>query len=485
MDIFKLGLRNLLGITLPGGIIFLALWYFFYSLGLFFGFSFNVFEWLNDKQALIILCAFIISYILGNIFRLIAADKLDNLSSDYSIKTFLKQNANKNYRDEFKILKENFEKGTRDWYSSVKDVDEWIWIVDKFPYNLWEFRKFALYHPKEVLNFFEAYRGCMITKGKEFFNYCKMVIFSSSKVNGDDLKDEVYQAEANSRFWAGTFFALFFSICLLSIQVILKVIIDGYNELITKSTLQSCILPLLLIILMSILCWVIIRSYRKIRLKEVDTVYDAFYLVHRHPNNCSICSTDLKRNNDFNYLERMKLIRNSFDLSQKNSLHDPIDLKHLIQLMKERSKDFNFLSSIYFAGHFGDHPYFILNDAFAIGIAVLPEDEAKSSKIKRHPHQNEIIVVIEGSILLDVETNGVMNRKHLKTGDYWVLEIDQCHRILSDKKQDAVYLFLKTHPCDEPLSIDCKEGENSPATNELAAEQCGGYPKVDIHRTCK
>jgi quercetin dioxygenase-like cupin family protein len=466
MDIFKLGLRNLLGITLPGGIIFLALWYFLYSLGLLFGFSFDVFEWLNDKQTLLILCAFIISYILGNIFRLIAADKLDNLSSYYSIKTFLRPNASRNYRDEFKILRENFEKGTSDWYSSINDVDKWIWSVDKFPYNLWEFRKFALYHPKEVLNFFEAYRGCMTTKGKEFFNYCKMVIISSSKVNGDDLKDEVYQAEANSRFWAGTFFALVCSICLLSIQVILKLIIYGYYEIITKSTLQSCILPLLLILLMSILCWVIIGHYRRIRLKEVDTVYDSFYLVHRHPDNCSSCSPDLNLVKDFNYLERMKLIKNSYALSQKDSPHDPINLKHLIHLMKERSKDFNFLSSIYFAGHFGDHPYFLLNDAFAMGIAVLPEDETKSSKIKRHPHQNEIIVVIEGNILLDVETNGVMNRKHLKTGDYWVLEIDQCHRILSDNNQDAVFIFLKTNPSDQPLSIDCKEIENNGVTNK-------------------
>ena len=34
----------------------------------------------------------------------------------------------------------------------------------------------------------------------------------------------------------------------------------------------------------------LLRRFRTLRLKEVDTVYDAFYLVHRHVDMCERCA---------------------------------------------------------------------------------------------------------------------------------------------------------------------------------------------------
>jgi quercetin dioxygenase-like cupin family protein len=130
-----------------------------------------------------------------------------------------------------------------------------------------------------------------------------------------------------------------------------------------------------------------------------------------------------------------------------------IDLDVLIGLMKQASRepDLCALSSLYFAGAFDDHRYFLHNTAVAIGLAVLPEDREKAGQRKAHPHQQEIMVVLRGRMRVELEGETLEK----VAGDVLVIGPGRCHRVLPIDGQDAAYLFIKTWPAREPREVDC------------------------------
>ena len=492
MDYFKLGLRNILGISLPGAIIIIVFLFITIILSSFFQIPGNNFDFLEDKELLITIVAFIFSYILGSLIRLKAADIIDKKSGKNKIKeniedinhiinhfenddkaAFNEINKSWNklkiklYRTGFlklklnvilKKAKDKLKVDTKGWYTGFLRFDDWIYYADNFPYTLWEFRKFEMYHPKEFLAFFDGYKSSMIADGKGFFNYCKMVILASN--TSESLKNEVYSAEAFSRFLAGTYFALFYSIWMLVICSLIQIIYifnTTLSEITLPSNIFNFVIPIILAFVFLFSIKLIIKRYRNIRLKEVDIVYDAFYLVHKHTESCSICSTDTLKVTNKQYFEREKILKDAFLMSQSSSkIAKPIELKHLIDLIKKRCSDNEFLSSLYFAGSIGDHPYFIKNDKIAIGLSVLPEDSKKAGKIKLHPEQTEIIIVIDGSILLEVEEKEVIVKKVLTSGDYFTIDKNTCHKISAVDNQDSAFVFIKTNPNVEPNSLECK-----------------------------
>jgi len=90
----------------------------------------------------------------------------------------------------------------------------WAWKYDEFPYPVWELMKLRLYHPGEVFEFFERYERCFATgyrRNKEFFNYCKAVIYEAHEGKRHALAEEVQSAEAYVRFFGGVFWALLLS----------------------------------------------------------------------------------------------------------------------------------------------------------------------------------------------------------------------------------------------------------------------------------
>jgi len=78
--------------------------------------------------------------------------------------------------------------------------DKWILAKEEFPYPVWQFTKFALYHPSDVFKFFAHYKSYMGSGNggsrKEFFNYCKMAIYHASRQLGDAVVEEVHFAES-------------------------------------------------------------------------------------------------------------------------------------------------------------------------------------------------------------------------------------------------------------------------------------------------
>jgi mannose-6-phosphate isomerase-like protein (cupin superfamily) len=166
----------------------------------------------------------------------------------------------------------------------------------------------------------------------------------------------------------------------------------------------------------------------------------------------TLLNTSLRRK----YAERKKLVRDAFTMDASGSpTNGPIPLHRLVELMKVRSAGSSFLSSLYFAGAEGDHPYFLKTDSLAIGIAVLPEDNPKASRSKQHPHQTEVLFVLDGRINLEREIAGRTVTKILRRGDVEMISPGQCHRVTSVDNENACYLFAKSNPAQEPREEDC------------------------------
>ena len=134
----------------------------------------------------------------------------------------------------------------------------------------------------------------------------------------------------------------------------------------------------------------------------------------------------------------------------------PVSLEQLVRLMKQRSPASPCLSSVYFAGADVDHPFFLRNDRIAIGLAVLPEDAQKAGQAKRHPHQDEVVFVLSGRLVLHIEEAGQARQVLLAEGQHFVIRQNACHRISPVQEEDAVFLFVKTNPAQEPRAVPCQ-----------------------------
>ena len=233
MDPFKMGFRNLVGITAPGAIVLLAVTYGLVCATVVLDAS-SLFMYLKDAQGFFVIAALLLSYLLGNIFRLNSADDLDALSSRQMERKCFSEGQHVNL-DRFLDLRRAILEDPAQIESSLKDVadgfDHWLWSTELFPYPAWSLRKLSLYHPTEVIRFFETYREVMkrlldLESRKEFFNYCKMVVGARVKKQEEALLQEVQSAEANVRFFAGTYFALeFSSVLIVLVQLWLMAII--------------------------------------------------------------------------------------------------------------------------------------------------------------------------------------------------------------------------------------------------------------------
>lgn len=158
------------------------------------------------------------------------------------------------------------------------------------------------------------------------------------------------------------------------------------------------------------------------------------------------------REQDEKYVEREKVLNEA----SRRGGEQGVSLGDLVALMKEGSASKSYLSSLYFAGAEGDHPYFLKNDRVAMGLAVLPEDAEKAGLSKRHPHQKEVIIVLDGVLHLEVvKQSGERVELDLTQGDLYVIEEGECHRITPVDGKDAAFLFVKTNPAQEPRGEDC------------------------------
>ena len=89
---------------------------------------------------------------------------------------------------------------------------------------------------------------------------------------------------------------------------------------------------------------------------------------------------------------------------------------------------------------------------------MLPQDAAKAGQAKRHPHQTEVIVLLEDSLRLVCRSDDRTEVKVLRRGDHFAIPKDVCHWVEPVAGIDAAYLFVKTAPAREPREEDCRKG---------------------------
>jgi quercetin dioxygenase-like cupin family protein len=159
------------------------------------------------------------------------------------------------------------------------------------------------------------------------------------------------------------------------------------------------------------------------------------------------------KNNDRSI--RQHLLEEAWQKSFERGTECPfVDLFVLVDCIKKSCIDNRFLSSLYFAGADVDHPYFLKNEAIAIGMAVFPEDAGKAGHPKRHPHQVEVVFVLQGSLNIFWGQKNHPQTRVLREGDFHVIEKDICHWFTPLDGIQSCYLFVKTNPVKEPRSIE-------------------------------
>ena len=471
MNLFNLGLRNFLGILLPGALLVLAL---LACVALLLPDARPmVAATLTDKTALAAAAIFLVSYIAGSVIRLYAADNVDRISAK-----LVRLDS-----DPFKGQPGSVEDKLAGLLASVtnpdldckpsNDVIGWAWKYDKFPYPVWECIKIRLYHPPEMAKFFLSYRGFLGTgdrRGKEFFNYCKAVIFHAHEGRPHALAGEIQAAEGVVRFFAGTFWASFLAASILAGTTIRLALDKNAPKGAAPATATAALL--LAFTALAIVGW---GRFRRMRLKEVDTVFDAFYLIHRHDQDCAQCSPAKPQVSRL-FVQRRELVEEAFKAG--------LSLKTLVSLMKTRSTSGAALASLYFAGTDHDHPYCLDTDRVAIGLAVLPEDRVKCGTPKRHPHQHETVIVVDGTIYLDMMNDGGWLRTALSVGEVKVIPPGVYHRIVSGNEKDAAFFFIKTNPAKEPRSEPYDGGADKIVLIQKATAdaQSGFYPESNTER---
>ena len=132
-------------------------------------------------------------------------------------------------------------------------------------------------------------------------------------------------------------------------------------------------------------------------------------------------------------------------------------LDDLLREMRSASVQAPFLSSLYFSGADVDHPFFLKSDDIALGLAVLPQDAEKAGQAKRHPHQTEVIFVLDGSLRLLYQSHDKTEARVLKRGDYFAISKNVCHWVEPVEGVEAAYLFVKTAPARQPREEDCNK----------------------------
>jgi Arc/MetJ-type ribon-helix-helix transcriptional regulator/quercetin dioxygenase-like cupin family protein len=153
------------------------------------------------------------------------------------------------------------------------------------------------------------------------------------------------------------------------------------------------------------------------------------------------------------YERRARLLEQAWrNGTQNHAGPAALTLPALVAAMRASSQCDQPSTSMYFAGADVDHPYFLQSDALGIGIAVLPEDAAKALTRKRHPHQVEVVFVLDGALRLHVEANAPVI---LQKGDHYVIGKNVCHWVTPIENQSGVFAFVKTNPAQQPRGVSC------------------------------
>jgi hypothetical protein len=195
-------------------------------------------QFANPAAGLVLLVCF--GYLLGVLLRLARADTPDRWSSWYL----------KRYHRDAKLRDGSFAQ----------------FAVDRFPYFEWLKQSCRENLPSTAFDYFnlEWAPRKLPWRNKRFFSLCKLAIVHT----GNPIANEVYAAEALTRYVACMFYALVISLAIALLA----------GAVSFPSTRSGGTAWLVLAALYASALWVIVKNYRFVRFKEVDTVFTACFI---------------------------------------------------------------------------------------------------------------------------------------------------------------------------------------------------------------
>jgi hypothetical protein len=251
MDFFKLGVRNILGIALPGTILVFTCLYCIWACEPDVEVNPVIKIIMSPGGSLFFVTAgFVLSFFIGSIVRLYSVDVTDAESRWYRQKMklvykptdIINDGENKkwvalNLND--KKIEELFEKNLKQIYRGEKIDDEMIANLDKFdkyfleiekfPMIAWQIQKVRKFHSEKDQNIFFSNIKPYLFDDKSkaeiwanpFFNYCKMKIYNHFGDFSSPIVEEITYSEALTRFYAGLFVNLKYSMRIIVLVFIL------------------------------------------------------------------------------------------------------------------------------------------------------------------------------------------------------------------------------------------------------------------------
>lgn len=237
------GIRGTFAIFAPGIFLLLNLATFIYL----FPFTHDVMKDIAvtgvSYPVLSSLSIFIFGYLIGIVLRLITVDLVDRWSARWL---------------------RRFNRHTRQEDGAFR-----LFASEEFPYIGWIEEACKLCLPPEALVFYNntwTKRNRAGWGNKRFFNYCKNLINSVDEKSAN----EIYAAEALSRYMAGMFYAMLFAFCLILLAGILHYIFfDKFDATIKFLAMVLFVYSFIVVRILS--------RFRFIRIKEVETVFDATF----------------------------------------------------------------------------------------------------------------------------------------------------------------------------------------------------------------
>lgn len=237
MDIPKIG-RGIFDVFVPGMFVLLNLALVIYLLPFVDTETKNFISTSMFNPAFFIIIAIGIGYLIGVLLRLFRTELPDKWSAAW-LRRF-------------------------NPYARADDNEFKLWAVEEFPYIGWLEKSCERYLSSDALDFYKAIWAPRKQQGqnRQFFNFCKVIINSVD----EKAMNEINAAEALSRYIA----AMFLSLMCVSPLILLVFIVN--------LVMGKLLVGLLLIFLAYSLALIIILKYfRFVRIKEVETVFAASF----------------------------------------------------------------------------------------------------------------------------------------------------------------------------------------------------------------
>jgi len=239
------GTRGIFEILVPGVFLLLNIGAFIFSLPFLDDHTKEMIASLASNTILDLVVSICFGYLTGILLRLLKTDVLDKLSA-WWLRTF--------------------DKNAREKTSKSRKPVYRLSATEGFPYIGWIGQVASGYLPPEALHFYEkvwARRKRESNQNKQFFNFCKIVVSS----NDENAANEIYAAEALTRYIAGMFYALLFASILIVGTIIMRYLFLGEWVIVLFVLLAAYLFAI----------FIIIQRFRKMRIREVEVVFAISY----------------------------------------------------------------------------------------------------------------------------------------------------------------------------------------------------------------